>query len=532
MMMDKPNVPRRIKNAAISEAGFLAAWMALITGPFLAGFAVELNAGKHAQALLASIPFMAAGAQLVGAWLVELHGVSRRVVALAGYTTSRIAFLSIVPAGFWLLPDHPTLMLYMFLGLIALSFALHHVGHVAWMSWLTHSIPAARRGEFFGARNHLAGLVTVIIMTLGGWLASQKIDGLPAETGGYLLFFLLVGVLGLMGSRSLMTAGRAPVSLPPADRPSLMSAVRTCLQPSLYRQFLVFNLVFMGAVYVAAPFFIFFMLAEGLDIQFIALTQTSLTIAALVSVRMWGSLCDHFGSRPIQIVTLTGAALLPLGYLFADAGNIRPLMLITQTVSGTVWAGLSLSSYNWLLKLSPKDTTAMHLATFGTLTGVACGLAPLLGGVMLDGMRAWEVAFGSLTMNHFKLLFLFSFLTRSLSMLLIVRIPEPDARTTIDVVRALGTWRSLRSVTGVDMVYSYVVAPISKRLQPEPSMAVELLEKGLLLGRGLRRSRRNYPLPEQPGLEPIIVSTPSGLEVADEPDLDLDGQAGVITEDA
>ncbi len=480
------NMPVQVYRAALSEAGFVAAWMAVITGPFLAGFAVKLNAGTLAQGVLASLPFLATAAQLVGAYLVDVRGASRRSIARLGYTGSRLVFLAIVPLAYWLMPHHPQWLLYAFLAVTGLSALLHHLGHVAWMSWLSHSVDEEVRGSFFGARNHLASLATIVVTAFGAWAAGLQ-DGGATGLGGYLILFVVANVLGLLGSRAVLKAGKEPVVAEPTVTAGFFKAVGECLKQPVFRRFSTFNLLFMGAVHIASPFFVFFFLQEGeMSIRYVGLIQISLTAAAFVSTPMWGSLIDHFGSRPIQIVTLVLAALLPGIYAFTPHENIRTVALVVQTLSGTVWAGLSLSSYSWLLKISPKKNHAMYLATFGSLTGLACGVAPLLGAGLLGMVDGWNVSFGSLDMSSYRIIFLMSFALRLMAAGMVFGIPEPEARSTIDLVRALGTWRSLRSISGLDAVHSYMVAPIHRRLasRTRPLLAYSMRHR---VGRALLR---------------------------------------------
>ncbi len=456
------------RRAALAEGGFAAVWVALTTGPFLAGFAVALQAGAFVQGLLVSLPFLASTAQLAGAWAVEVKGLPRRTTAIRGFLVSRFAFVLLAVAGAALLPAYGPAMLMATLILVAVSHLAHHFGHVAWLSLLSNGVPAAGRGGFFGARNLLAGTVSVAFTAAGGLVAGFDFGRPAAEHTGYLILFATAAVLGMSGVSAIRRIPPEPRP-PAAARPALSQSVRQCLRDRDYRRFLVFYLCWMGAVYIASPFFNFYFLdAMRLDIGFVALAQTASTFAALTTVRIWGNMVDRFGCKPILTVTLSVATLIPLVYTFTTPANIHAVALGMQALSGAVWSGLSLAGYNFLLKLAPERNNATYLATFGTLSGLASGLAPLAAGAAshaFDGM-AWTLA--GIEMGRYQLLFLASFVARGAAAMLLMRIPEPAARSAVDVVRALGTWRTLFSITGLDLVYSYVLAPIYRRFGGRP----------------------------------------------------------------
>jgi len=73
-LLQSAGFPPLVQRAALLEAGFAAAWIALVSGPFIAGFAVELRAGPLAQGFLVSLPDLASIAQLVSAYFVETRG--------------------------------------------------------------------------------------------------------------------------------------------------------------------------------------------------------------------------------------------------------------------------------------------------------------------------------------------------------------------------------------------------------------------------------------------------------------------------
>jgi MFS family permease len=464
------------RRAAMLEGGFSAAWVALAGGVFLAGFAVELQANNIVQGFLASLPFMAAIAQISGAYVIEAHGKSRRHVAIGGLLASRLTFLLVIPAAFLFLPVNRPLMLAVYVALACVAYLCQSFANVAWLSWMGDLVPDGQRGAFFGGRNLMAGFVTVLAVALGGQLAGYRFGDLPSYTG-YLILFAIAGGFGLLGAFTLSRVKTEPRVV--IDRSvNFFRSMREPLKKKDFRHFLMFHLCWMSAVYLASPFFNFYFLQDlKLDIGFVALTNTVSTIAGLTTIQLWGSLCDRFGSKPVLYVTLSIASFIPLAYVFTNDGNIHWVAMTMQAVSGAAWAGIGLAASNLLLKLAPREKNSVYLSTFGALSGVSTALAPIAAGFVAEAAKSWTFTAGGLTLYHFKFIFLASFVARSASVLLLIRIPETDEHSATEVVRALGTWRTLWTVSGFDLVQAYFVLPLHRRLKPIVEGTVGLTKK-------------------------------------------------------
>jgi MFS family permease len=450
----------------MSEAGFSAAWTSLAGGVFLAGFAVELHASNVAQGFLAALPFLAGVAQLAGAYLVEQRGVRRRSVALAGLFASRLLFLAVIPAVWWLLPGRPGAALTIYLVFAAGAYLLQGFANVAWLSWMSDLVPDGARGGFFASRNFMAGLVTALATVVGGWLAARHLGTALPRHAPYLLLFAMAGVLGLCGAASLARIRHADAPAAPSPEP-FWAGLRAPLRSVHFRRFLVFNLCWMSSVHLASPFFQFYLLQDlQLDIDFLALTNTVATLSGLTSIRLWGALCDRYGSKPVLYVTLAFAAVVPAFYLVSTAENAYWIILSVQLMSGAAWAGLSLAAANLLLRLAPREKNSTYLSTFGALSGAGTALAPILSGIVSQAAAGWQVDIGGLHLYHFKFMFVVSLVARVASIFLLVRIPEPNERSAGEVVRALGSWRTVWSISGLELVHTYLIVPVQRRMLP------------------------------------------------------------------
>jgi MFS family permease len=464
--MEQPPFPPAIRKAAMLEAGFSAAWAALAGGVFLAGFAVELQASNIAQGFLASLPFLAGTAQIIGAYFVEAKGYHRRTVALSGLIGSRLLFLGVLPAAILLLPGNPATMLGTYMLLASFAYLLQSFANVAWLSWMGDLVPEGQRGGFFASRNFMAGLVTMLATAFGGQVASIQFGAQFPPLTGYLIVFAVAGILGLFGAKSLSGIKRDPLPPTPATlRTPFWSSLREPLRKQGFRRFLLFHLCWMSGVYLSSPFFQFYYLQDlKLDIGYVALTNTVATLAGLTSIQMWGKLCDRYGSKPVLYITLSFAATIPLVYVFTNRENVYWLAMVVNAMSGSMWAGISLAAANLLLKLAPKEKNSVYLSTFGALSGLATASAPIISGIVSEFAKDWSVEVLGVKLYHFKFMFVASFVVRASSILLLLRIREEGERTASEVVRALSTWRTLWSVSGAELLHTYFFLPLRKRI--------------------------------------------------------------------
>lgn len=448
----------------MSEAGFSAAWAALAGGVFLAGFAVELKASNVAQGFLAALPFLAGVAQIAGAYFVEQRGVHRRSIALTGLLGSRLLFLAVIPAAWWLLPNRPGDALGVYLVLAAAAYLMQGFANVAWLSWMGDLVPDGMRGGFFASRNFMAGVVTAAATVAGGYVAAVKFGPHFPPLTGYLILFTVAGLAGLCGAWSLARIRRDPAPPPPQPGP-FWASLREPLRHVNFRRFVVFHLCWMASVHLASPFFQFYLLEDlKLDIGYVALTNTVATLSGLTSIQLWGKLCDKYGSKPILFVTLSFAATVPAFYLVSTQSNAYWIILTVQALSGAAWAGISLAAANLLLRLAPREKNSVYLSTFGALSGIATAMAPIVSGFVSQAAQSWRIDFFGLDLYHFKFMFVVSLVARFASILLLVRIPEPNERKAVEVVRALGTWRTLWAVSGAELLHTYFVLPLQRRL--------------------------------------------------------------------
>ncbi|MCJ7498495.1 MAG: MFS transporter, partial [candidate division Zixibacteria bacterium] len=179
--LDKKQTEKGLR-ISIYEGSFAAIFIALTTGPFLAGYALFLGANDFQLGLLVAFPFLAQAFQLPGALVVEKLK-QRKKFNLFGSLLFRSIFLIFVLLPF--LPQSHHTKIVMFLLFLSLSSAIANLVAVAWLSWMSDLVPEEGRGRYFGFRNTILGFIT-----MGANFAGAKLIDYFKADGSGLSFYM------------------------------------------------------------------------------------------------------------------------------------------------------------------------------------------------------------------------------------------------------------------------------------------------------------------------------------------------------
>jgi predicted MFS family arabinose efflux permease len=147
------------------------------------------------------------------------------------------------------------------------------------------------------------------------------------------------------------------------------------------RQFLllcVFTAVWNFSIYIAAPFFNVYMVDTlQFSAAMIGVVSVVNTIANLVVQRRIGVISEKFGNRKVAILFLLLIPLVPLVW-GCWVGQYWQAIVI-EIISGLLWGGYNLVSFNILLTQTPETQRARFSAfyqivvTLGLAGGAALG---------------------------------------------------------------------------------------------------------------------------------------------------------------
>jgi MFS family permease len=435
---------RRGLKYSIAEGSFAHIYANLTGSIFLPAFAIILMASDFTIGLLASIPLFCNAAQIIGSLLVQKYG-HRKKIALGFALSSRSVWIPVVLLIVLLFNDYRNLLLTAFILLIIVHHALGSIAGVAWLSWMSNLVPPVIRGRFFGLRNSVLGMITLLTTLVGGlfldWYKYTFPEFSPALS--FIIIFFLAVIAGMI---SLALLAKQPDIEEPATETIQISAMFSePLRNDPFKKMFRFGMFWSFAVNFASPFFIVFMLRDlHMSYTLVSAVTICSAVADLFGMGFWGYFSDKHGNRPVAIISAAAGSLLPFIWLFTSTSEFSVFILIPllHLAGGFFFAGYNLCSVNLIFSMAPRQNNSMYFALWSMVNGVAAGLGAISGGVFAGQIHAifnvlpfgWE--------SVFKFVFLFSSLMRFSSLFMLRKVPESRG---VSVSRAIRILRSVRT---------------------------------------------------------------------------------------
>jgi MFS family permease len=371
----------------VTEAAFSGGAAALTTGVILTTFALHLGASNVMVGVLASAPFLAQLLQLPGIMLVE-RWRRRKMIAVVSSLIGRAMLAVMAVLAFFT----GTMPLLLFLVAQIILCGLGAVGACAWNAWMRDLAPEERLGQVFARRTVWLSAISLLL----GLVAALALDLTPAgSTARNLVFagmFAIGCVTGLVSAR-IVAAMPEPL-MPPAPGPVRLGALlREPLRDVNFRRLLTFVGSWQFAINFATPFFTVFIVRQlRFDLSFVMVLGVVSQIANIGALRMWGTLSDRYANKSVLAVcapTYILAIVAMIGASQFGSREIVKLWLVAlHVVMGASIAGVTLTSTNIALKLSPKGSATAYVAANAMVTAFAAGVAPIVGGLLADVFAA------------------------------------------------------------------------------------------------------------------------------------------------
>ena len=281
---------------------------------------------------------------------------------------------------------------------IVLSFA-----NTAWSSWMGGIVPESIRGSYFGKRNTFQSISSFITTLMAGWIL-----GLMNNLIGFSFVFFLAFIFGLM---SYFYLTRIPdVRYRETEKKNgKLDVLKSVSDFKKYRNFKPFKrhmTLVSFAVNLSSPFFTVYMLSVmNIGYQWYGVVAASEILARILMQRYWGILSDKFGDRSVMVLCNILIVFYPLLFLFVKT----PFHLILVSLfSGVAWSGFDLTTFNYLLDVTPPENRFSYIADYKMTTGFALFLGPLMGGLISQYFSGTTL----LWLEGLQILFLISFVLR------------------------------------------------------------------------------------------------------------------------
>jgi len=449
------DLEKSLKNSIID--GIYAQSMSTITaGLFLTGFVMALGGNSSHIGAASAVPLITNVFQLFASYIIERTGMRKSICIKACYIARGlwVAF-AVMPLIYMWGGFHGddliwAAVFFYFLISVASAFA-----GISWLSWMKDLVPPERRGKYFGLRSAVTSSAGLIVgLGFGRFLDIMKGYGENYYLSGFFILFMTAFGFG-MASTFYLKKVEEPDRPASADARSLTAFLAMLSLPFKNRNFrrlMYINMLWTFFCQIGSPFFNLFMLRD-LKISFtmMAIYDMVNVIANISMFSVWGRLTDHFGNKPILLITTFFAAALPLIMVFANASNAWLLIPLFQFSTGLVWSGISLSTSNIFLKLAPSEHGSVYLSFNSALNGFVAAFGPILGGFMAYKMKdmklmvdlgySWLPAASGMrftqTVINLQFIFLISVALRFVAAYLFRYIEEPESRPFKNLARIL-----------------------------------------------------------------------------------------------
>ncbi|MEM5814242.1 MAG: MFS transporter [Candidatus Aenigmatarchaeota archaeon] len=370
---------------------------------FTIPFALALGAGTEAVGFITALPQLATSlfAPFIGN-LIE-RARSRKELCTTALLFSHLLWLPVAILPLLFLAGAESL--WMFALLITAAQLARSIGSIAWSTWIADIVPEKIRGKFFAKRNMAASAAAFCATLFGGWLL-----GLTDGTRGFAALFVTAVFFGLISYWFLKRTPDIKTKGPQKRFYFEFSKIPKIfrINPD-FKNYTVMAAIFNFAVYLAAPFFAVYMLREmNIGYEWFSVVVATEVMTMILAQRYWGRLADRFGDRPVMAVCGALVSLYPAMWLFIS----QPWhILFAAVLSGIAWAGFDITSFNYLLDVTPEERRHFYICDFKMFTNLGIVAGPIAGGFLAAAFAG--TAF--LWMGGIQLVFLLSFLLRGAS---------------------------------------------------------------------------------------------------------------------
>ncbi len=308
-------------------------------------------------------------------------------------------------------------------------------------------LPLKMRGRFWGKRQAILNGVALA----SSLLLARLLDAFPqnASFEGLVGFSFLLVIAVVFGELDVLMYKKIPEPAmeKETERVRLLELLKRPFRDPNFRRYLLFVSVRNFSVYFMAPFVSVFLLTYLKMTYFEIYLLNSIHIVTFILFsRLWGSIIDKVGNRPVKFICLIPLSIHPLFYLLASPGTYMYVLVPLYFTLGIFAAGVTIASVNLLIGLSPIKGRSMFVAMVFSLVGLVASLAPLLSGQIIEWTEGVSFILGGHRFINLHFVFIMTVFLRFLSVYLFSKIKEQGALSVGIVVREIATASPFRLI--------------------------------------------------------------------------------------
>ena len=427
-MSDK--LPLHIHNAYWFQACNAISWQICLGGPLIL-FARELGASATAIGLLVGLAPIMSLAQLPASRYAEEIGYRKLMLTGWAIRVLILGFLALLPLMALILPFQAVVSL-----LIAVMFCfalLRGISTCAWLPWVSALVPELLRGTYLANDRRYINMASVGALLISGAILYQG-----HRMGAFALVFL-VGFAA--GAVSLWFLRRLPDRPSPLKSGSVMVHMgwREILADIPFRRLLVFSSMVQLALSANGAFTVVFLreqmnLGDG-PILWLTAGSAFMGILALSSLAAW---TDRVGSKPfLGLVFFWWLGYFFLWFLISIHG-VKNAHMVSQAlvvVSGFFGSLYELAVTRLLMNMvGNKPAKTRYFAIYAVVVSMFIGLAPVLWGVLLDGLSTTILSVKGYELDRYSFFFAAEWLMLGAVGVMLARLKEAKSESATFMV--------------------------------------------------------------------------------------------------
>ena len=397
----------RAMRGFISASGVWGMWgqtVGIGTAVFV-GYALHLGADASYIALFTSVAYFLAVCQLV----VPLLGrrLQRRKRYIVSVGCVEILFRSSPALIPFLFAEHlrlDALMILVGIGLLC-GYSLSPF----YNTWVVNSVPENIRARFTSRQT----IVSTLVAMFSGFAVGRFIDSFSPDEK-QVGFNLVFGVGALFGWLGYIILSRTPFAAGADMRrgDDAVGGLTRLLEPFRDGNF-VRAVVFFGmwtfALGIAGPLYGVFMIEHlGISYTEISLFNAAFMITSIAGYRLWASLVDRFGSKPVLQILMVPASLVPFVWVW-NAPGAYYMVPVALCISGALFSGILVAVTPLLYGLVPAgEQRPYYLASWSATVNLMGAMGPLVGSVLARALQDVSFQVEGFVIGHLQIIFLLS----------------------------------------------------------------------------------------------------------------------------
>ncbi len=375
---------------AMLAEGFTFSLMVGVGEFYFAPFALALGFGDISAGLVATVPMLVGALlQLVTPAAVGWLGSHKRWVVLC----AALQAATFVPlAAGALAGAMPPAALYV---AVALYWGLGMATGPAWNTWAGILVPAPLRARFFARRSRWSQGALLAGLALGALLLQRGGGGGDDRVETYAWAFT-VALTARAASVVFLTRHSESEPVPIGDTRISLPAIREHVARDGHGRLLAYLVAFQVSVWIAAPYFVPYMLGPlGLDYAEFALLTGVAFLARIAVLPALGKMARAVGTRRILWIGSIGIVPLPILWLVSDSFL---WLLGLQLVAGAAWAAFELATLLSFFEHIPQQSRTSVLSAYNLVNAAAIAGGSLLGAMVLRALGETPVAYTAILM--------------------------------------------------------------------------------------------------------------------------------------